>query len=51
VQGLARVPYAFVVAAGAVVAVALGLRAWWRRRKAGPSSTAPTDQNDSADQN
>jgi len=51
VQGLAQVPYAFVVAAGAVVAVALGLRAWWRRRTSGKPSTAPADQNDSAAQN
>ena len=51
VQGLAQVPYAFVVATGAVVAVALGLRAWWRRRKSGQTSTEPTNQNDSADQN
>jgi hypothetical protein len=50
VQGLTRVPYAFLVSAGAAIAVALGLRAWWRRTSES-ASTATVDQNDSATQN
>jgi hypothetical protein len=51
VQGLARVPYAFLISAGATIAVALGLRAWWRRQTSGSARPAIVDQNDSATQN
>jgi cytochrome c oxidase cbb3-type subunit 2 len=50
VQGLAQVPHAFLVSAGAVVAVALGLRAWWRQPFES-TRTATVDQNDSTAQN
>ena len=51
VQGLARMPYAFLVSAGAVIAVALGLRAWWRRQAPGSTQTAAMDKDDSVAQN
>jgi hypothetical protein len=51
VQGLARVPYIFPVAAGAVIAVALGLRAASRRHTAGTTNVAATGQIDSAARN
>jgi len=51
VPGLTRVPYSFLIATGAVIAVALGLRAWWRRQASGSASAATVDQNESAAQN
>ena len=50
VPGLTRVPYSFLIATGAVIAVALGLRAWWRRQASGSASAATVDQNESAAQ-
>jgi cytochrome c oxidase cbb3-type subunit 2 len=50
VQGQTRVPYAFLISAGVVVAVALGLRLWWRRQTAGSPGTAAVGQTDSAAQ-
>jgi cytochrome c oxidase cbb3-type subunit 2 len=51
VQGLARMPYSFLVAAGAVIAIALGLRAWWRRQASESARTATVNQNESSAQN
>jgi cytochrome c oxidase cbb3-type subunit 2 len=46
VQERAQVPYAFLGAAGAVIAVALGLRTWWRRPTAGIAGAATPEPNE-----
>jgi len=51
VQGRSQLPYAFPISAGAVVAVALGFRAWWRGSASRSARTTTPDKNHSVTQN